>query len=262
MIQKTMVDLAQKAGQTMLEHYKKIDESAIELKGERIKDLLTEVDGRIEDMTREALRKAFPDHGFLGEERGKSSGGDAWFLLDPIDGTVNFASGLPEFAFLLTRMEGDRPTHSVTHLPVFGETYWAQAGHGAWLNGQRISVNRAVTLSESVVATGFACVRAGQKPDNLPIISDILYKVRGLRRFGSAGVDLAYVARGAFAGFWEIGLSPWDVAAGILLVKEAGGCVSGFSGVDDPIRGGRIVASNGIIHEELRAVVEKNFHEE
>ncbi len=259
MYKKSMIDLARRAGLLMLEHYKHIDESDIALKGDRIKDLLTEVDGRIEDMAGETLRKAFPDHGFLGEEHGKIAGGEAWFLLDPIDGTVNFASGLPEFSFLLARMEGTKPTHGVIHLPVLNETYWAERGGGAWLNEKRIHVNRAATLAESVLGTGFACVRAGQKPDNLPIISELLYRVRGLRRFGSAGVDLAYVARGAFAGFWEIGLSPWDVAAGTLLVEEAGGRVSGFSGVDDPIHSGRILASNGLIHEEFRQVVESRF---
>lgn len=248
---------ARLAGETMLHNWGKIRRKDVERKtGE--KDIVTFVDREVEKIVFDRLNSEFPDHGFWGEESGRSNEeSEATFVVDPIDGSVNYAHGLPHFAVSIARREGDRTTHGLIYLPVFDEMFWAEAGLGATMNGERLKVKKNTRMAEAIVATGFACVRAGAKPDNVPIFKKMIYEVRDLRRLGAATVDLAYVARGTFDGFYESSLSPWDVLAGALIVEESGGTVSGFKEGDDPLFGRDILASNGHLHEKLRKIIKE-----
>ena len=259
MFETAMMEVARAAGRAAMSSFRALREGEVRPKGSTPEDLVTSVDLEIERMVREVLSREFPDHGILGEENGRSGGDELRFIVDPIDGTVNYAAGLPQFAFMLSRMEGGIVTHGATFLPAFDEMYWAEKGKGAFLNGFPIRVNSQVSR-DALLATGFACLREKNGADNLPLVAAIINKVRGIRRFGSAGLDLAYVARGLFAGFWEMGLAPWDTAAGKLLVEEAGGVVTGFADADDPIFGGKILAASPVVHAEVRRWLDEAYH--
>lgn len=252
-----LTDIAREAGAIMMRHFRKLNEEQVERKTTH-RDLVTFVDKEVEKHVFDRLNSEFPDHGLIGEESGQvSQGSGSTFILDPIDGTVNYARGLPHFGFSIARKEGDVVTHGLTYLPAFDEMYYAELGAGASLNGDRIHVSEIGDLKDSIVATGFACIRAEAKPDGVPIFNSLIYKTRDLRRLGAATADLAYTARGLFEGFYEMSLSPWDVAAGSLLVTEAGGKVSGFLGEDDPLSGRKILATNNRIHDEIQRLIEE-----
>ncbi len=248
---------ARQAGEFVMRHFGRLREEQVEEKTGK-KDLVTFVDRETEKMIFGRLNDEFPDHGLVGEESGRvQEGAGASFVVDPIDGTVNYAHGIPHFGISIARQEAGEITHGLIYLPYFDEMYYAEKGIGASVNGEKLHVSENRDLSRSIVATGFACIRGGLKPDGVPIFGKLIYKVLDLRRLGAATVDLAYVSRGIFEGFYEMGLSPWDTAAGKLLVEEAGGIVTGFSGVDDPIYGGRVLATNGYVHEEVRNLIEE-----
>lgn len=251
-----LTNAARLAGAVMLRHYQKLDEAQIERKTSA-KDLVTFVDREAEKIIFEHLNNAFPDHGLLGEESGEVQQGEARFIIDPIDGTVNYAHGVPHFAVSIARQEKGKTTHGLIYAPVYDEMFYAEEGTGASVNGEPIHVSESDDLMQALVATGFACVRAGMKPDGVDIFHKIIYQLRDLRRLGAATIDLAYVAKGVFEGFYEIGLSPWDVAAGAFIVERAGGLVTGFAGDDDPIFGQHILVTNGKIHEKLQTIIEE-----
>jgi len=252
-----LTDIAREAGAIAMRHFRKIDEAAVERKTTH-RDLVTFVDKEVEQYTFDRLNREFPDHALIGEESGQVSDGiGGLFILDPIDGTVNYARGLPHFGFSIARKEGEKVTHGLTYLPAFDEMYYAEEGAGASLNGEKIHVSEQGTISDSIVATGFACIRGELKPDGVPIFNSLIYKTRDLRRLGAATADLAYTARGLFEGFYEMGLSPWDVAAGSLLVTEAGGKFTGFAGENNPLSGNKILATNARIHDELQKLIEE-----
>ena len=256
-----LTDIAREAGAIMMRHFRKLDEGQIERKS-TYRDLVTFVDKEVERHVFERLNHEFPDHTLVGEESGQvNEGKGGLFIFDPVDGTVNYARGLPHFGFSIARKEGDRVTHGLTYLPAFDEMYYAQVGAGAYLNGEPIHVSEIDNISDSIIATGFACIRGELKPDGVPIFNSLIYKTRDLRRLGAATADLAYTARGLFEGFYEMGLSPWDVAAGCLLVTEAGGKISGFMGEDEPLSGRKILATNKRIHDELQRLIEEALQE-
>lgn len=252
----TAVGIAREAGDLLMQHRARMDELVIDRKG-RI-DLVTTADRESETLVRDRLASAFSDHDVHGEEFGDSSrGADYRWIVDPLDGTTNFVHGHPMFVVSIGLMHGEDPVVGVVHAPALGETYTAARGVGAFLDGRPMRVSTTSKLDEAMVATGFPYRRAERSDNNLANFGRVALDVRGIRRGGSAALDLAYVACGRFDAFWELHLEPWDVAAGACLIREAGGRVTDALGGDDWLEGGHIVASNsGPLHEIIRGRLE------
>ncbi|MEA3341854.1 MAG: inositol monophosphatase family protein [Chloroflexota bacterium] len=219
---------------------------------------VTETDTAAEDLIVSRLRAAFPHHRILAEE----SGGQDWrlpgpplWLIDPLDGTNNFAHGFPHVGISLTLLVERQPVAGVAYDPLRDEIFAATAGGGAALNGRPIHVSGVERLESAFLATGFPYDRCTAPDNNVARLDHFLRRSQGVRRAGAAVLDLAYVACGRFDGFWEIRLEPWDVAAGILLVREAGGRATDFEGGPDCVSGEFIVASNGHIHDKMLSVI-------
>ena len=223
-------------------------------------DLVTVADRSSEALIRERLGAAFPEHGIYGEEGTRERmGGEFRWYVDPLDGTTNFAHGIPHFCVSLglerrgpeLKPEEDGTlAAAVIYDPMRDELFAAERGRGAWLNGKPMHVSRTPELAESLVATGFPSRKRHESP-NIHFYQEFTLRSHGVRRAGSAALDLAYVACGRMDGFWEFKLNPWDTAAGILLVEEAGGRTSDFSGGRFRLDSREILASNGLIHGEL-----------
>jgi myo-inositol-1(or 4)-monophosphatase len=216
-------------------------------------DWVTQYDQQAEMLIVSRLRAAFPDHTLVGEEGGATAGSSAYtWHIDPLDGTTNFAHGFPVFCVSLALVEGTRPLVGVIYDPMRAECFTAVAGQGAWLNGQRLHVSRADTLLRSLLGTGFPYDRHTSDLDNVAQLSRFLKRAHGIRRAGAAALDMAYVAAGRLDGYWEYKLKSYDVAAGVLLVQEAGGQVTEMDG--RPVQIARemaVVASNGRIHADM-----------
>jgi myo-inositol-1(or 4)-monophosphatase len=223
-------------------------------------DLVTVADRTSEALIRGRLSEAFPEHGIYGEEgtRERLEGEFRWYV-DPLDGTTNFAHGIPHFCVSLgleQRPAGLKPDQDgtlvagVIYDPMRDELFTAERGKGAWLNGKPMHVSRTPELAESLVATGFPSRKRHLSP-NIHFYQEFTLRSHGVRRAGSAALDLAYIACGRMDAFWEFILNPWDTAAGILLVEEAGGKVTDFSGGHCHLDSREVLASNGLIHEEL-----------
>ncbi len=224
-------------------------------------DLVTQADLESEQLILDAIRTAFPDHAILSEESGESDAGETGeaeyrWLVDPLDGTTNFAHGLPVFAVAIALEREGQPVLAVTYDPLRDELFAAQAGQGATLDGQPIRVSTTPTLRHSLVATGFAYIRATTDLNNLAEFNRVMPRVQGIRRLGSASLDLAYLACGRIDGYWEYHLSPWDWAGGALLIREAGGSVTDIHGRPWQVGDNSLVASNGLIHGQLLATVQ------
>ncbi len=221
-------------------------------------DLVTGADRAAESLIARGIAEAFPDDGFLGEETGVSGRGDApWrWVVDPLDGTTNFVHGLPRFAVSIGAWFQGEPTVGVIAAPAEGHVYVAATGRGATKNGLPIAVSTTESMGDALLATGFPYDRRDTVDALLRPLRAALLAGRGVRRMGAAALDLVDVARGAFDGYWEPRLGPWDVAAGVVLVREAGGRVTGFGGAPfDPERP-HIVASNGRLHASLLGVLD------
>ena len=230
----------------------------IEYKGEA--DLVTEADRNSEALIIRRVREQFPTHAILGEESGSlaataaSSSGYRWYV-DPLDGTTNFAHGFPVFCISLgierLNAEGQKQrVAGVVYDPTRDELFSAELGRGAFLNGKKISVSTTPNLKASLIATGFPSQKRHLNP-NIYFYHQLTLKTHGVRRAGSAALDLCYVACGRYEGFWEFNLNPWDTAAGVLIAQEAGGQVTDFSGGEFDIASRQVVATNGLIHKEL-----------
>ncbi len=245
------VNLAKKAGEYLKENFgKKLN---VEHKG-RI-DLVTQIDRNSQDIIIEGIEREFPHHTIIAEEGvNKTTGHEYTWFVDPLDGTVNFVHGIPFFCVSLGVFKGNKPYIGVCYNPMSGDLFSAQSEKGAFRNGEKITVSRASHLIDSLVVTGFPYSLTGLD-DSMSRFSRILREVQGIRRFGSAALDLCFVASGSFDGFWEVGLHPWDLAGGVVVLLEAGGRVTGFSGEEfDPYHGD-ILASNGNIHDDLRRLM-------
>jgi myo-inositol-1(or 4)-monophosphatase len=248
--------IAREAGARLREFYAQGVET--EYKGDV--DLVTVADRTVEKLIRTRLGEAFPEHGIFGEEgtRERMDAEFRWYV-DPLDGTTNFAHGFPQFAVSLGLEQ--RPQESaadadgtlvagVIYDPMRDEMFAAERGRGAHLNGRQVHVSRAKELGEALLATGFPSRKRHASP-NIHFYQEFTLRSHGVRRAGSAALDLAYVACGRLDAFWEFNLNPWDTAAGILLVEEAGGLVTDYAGQKYQLRSDEILASNGPIHKEL-----------
>ncbi|MGL1862372.1 MAG: inositol monophosphatase [Pseudodesulfovibrio sp.] len=220
-------------------------------------DLVTETDIAVENMLKEELARLLPGSDFLAEESAKDTElGEFTWIIDPIDGTTNFAHGLPFVANSIALWHRDRVVLGVVNLPLMGELFSAREGHGAHMNGQPIAVSTASTMEQSLLATGFPYAIDEHLETILKHLRTLLPLTQGIRRPGAAALDLAYVACGRYDGFFESALNPWDTAAGILLVKEAGGVISQFDAKDAyALNSPTILATNGHIHAELSRLI-------
>jgi myo-inositol-1(or 4)-monophosphatase len=244
------IETAQEAGKILCEEF---DHPAqITYKGDV--DLVTQADKRSEQAIVTRLTKYFPEHSIAAEEgTGHESDSEFRWHVDPLDGTTNFAHGYPCFAVSIALAQCGALLAGVVYNPFYDELFAAARGAGATLNGKRIFVSKVDKLATSLLCTGFPVHKRLANP-NIHYYWDFTLRSHGVRRDGSAALDLASVAAGRFDGFWEFGLKPWDTAAGVLLIEEAGGRVGDFSGQSYQLGGPVILATNGLIHEEVRGV--------
>lgn len=249
-----LAEIVTAAGRRAHEHFRKLERQDIQHKS--AVDMVTRVDGEVEAFLRDQLGKAYPGVGFYGEEGdyGRLADFDDVFIVDPLDGTTSFIHGHPFYSVSLGLRRDGQLELGLVFLPYFGQLYYARRGAGAFRDGEPIRVSATSELIDSLAATGFACVRARHERNNLPLFNDIMPRIRGIRRCGSAAIDLCYVAEGIYDLYWEYDLRPWDIAAGTLIVTEAGGQVSDFSGGQDFERSHQFVASNGMVHPAFLAV--------
>jgi len=241
------VEIARRAGAILLEHRGRV---GIEYKGEA--DLVTAADRASEAYITAALRQRFPGHGMVAEEGSRTEGTDYCWYVDPLDGTTNYAHGLPIFAVSLGLERGGTMCAGVVYNPVLEEMFTAVLGEGAQLNGAPIGVSGQRELAQALLATGFPSQKRHANP-NIHFYQHFSLRTHGMRRLGSAALDLCYTACGRFEGFWEFNLQPWDTAAGALIVREAGGRVSDMLGGAHHLRSPEVLASNGCLHDELLA---------
>lgn len=233
----------------------------IDYKG--VVDLVTDADHASEELISKRLKTAFPEIRFIGEEEASLRGvaveqGSAFsWLADPLDGTTNYAHGYPHFAVSIALEHGGAPLLGVVYDPMLDELFVAERGKGATLNGEPIRVSTADALVRSLLATGFA-YDPGGRAENLRMWSAFLDVAQALRRDGSAALNLCYVAAGRLDGYWERPLQPWDVAAGALLVQEAGGVITGYGGTSFDSYANEVIASNGVIHQAMEEVVDRH----
>ena len=239
--------VALQAGELVMKGWRSVGE--ISRKGRF--DLLTEYDLRSEQLIREHLSREFPMHRIIGEENAESGDGDSelvWYV-DPIDGTTNFAHGHFFFGVSIALYRGSQGLAGVVHAPALGVTWKAAKGMGAFRNAERCSVSTRDQLEEAVCATGFPYDRWSNPDNNHAELALFLQRARGIRRCGAASVDLCLVADGTYDIYWEQGLNAWDMCAGALLVQEAGGQLSTYEGDAADPRTGKLIASNGVLHE-------------
>jgi myo-inositol-1(or 4)-monophosphatase len=250
-----MIDAARLAGAGLREDFVKI--ASLEIERKIGPDPVSAADLRSESTLQSALSSAYPDYGFLGEEGGLVEGRDedlTW-VVDPLDGTANFLCGLPLFAVNIALVSGGKVVAGVTHLPMLEETFWAERGGGAWLNGSPIRVSGQKELIRSILAVGIPFAGKPRHGQFVAEMERLTPRVLGLRRLGAAAVDMAYVACGRFDAYWEQSLNAWDMAAGVVLVEEAGGVVTDTLGRSLDLTGGTVLAATPEIHEELLAAL-------
>ncbi len=248
--------IAREAGALLMDHFARA--VTIEYKGDV--DLVTAADRASEKLIVERLRALWPEHGIVGEEGTRSDpGADYRWYVDPLDGTTNFAHGYPVFCVSIALVhKGEELVAGVLYDPTRDEMFSAERGEGATLNGTLIHVSKTARLAESILGTGFPSHKRHQNP-NIHFYHQITLRSHGVRRAGSAALDLANVACGRYDGFWEFNLNPWDTAAGVLLVREAGGLVTRFDGSAFRIDSREVLATNRLIHHELLTNFEEIF---
>jgi len=246
-----MTAAARKAGRALIRDFGEIENLQVSLKGPA--DFVTAADRRTERILIQELSKARPGYGFLVEESGTIEGPDKShrFIIDPLDGTTNFLHGVPHFAISIALEREGQLVSALIYNPVIDEMYTAEKNHGAYLNTKRLRVAARNHLKEALVSTGMPFHGREGHEQFLEQLGPVMAATAGVRRFGSAALDLAFVASGRFDGFWENGLAPWDIAAGILLVREAGGQISDLSGGARALETGDVLAANDILHPKL-----------
>jgi myo-inositol-1(or 4)-monophosphatase len=246
-----MVKAARRAGRSLKRDLGEIENLQVSLKGPA--NFVSLADKRAEQMLLEDLTKARPGYGFIGEEGGIRAGDDkthTW-IVDPLDGTTNFLHGIPQFAISIGLQREGAIIAGVIYNPANDELYIAERGKGAFLNEQRLRVAGRRKLGDCVIACGLPHIGRGDHDLSRREMTEIQNRVAGLRRFGAASLDMAFVAAGRLDGYWERNLQPWDMAAGQIMVREAGGTVSGMAGDDDALKSGNVICGNEFIHAEL-----------
>ena len=246
-----MIKAAHKAARALKRDFGEVEHLQVSLKGPA--NFVSAADHRAEEILCAELSAARPGYGFLGEEGGRREGTDrthTW-IVDPLDGTSNFLHGIPHFAISIGLEREGEIVAGLVYNPIDDELFTAERGKGAFLTDRRLRVAARQRLADAVIACGLPHLGRGDLALNNRELAAVQPKVAGLRRFGAAALDLAWVAAGRFDGFWERGLSPWDVAAGSILVREAGGFVTDFDGADTPWISGDVVAGNETMHREL-----------
>lgn len=247
----TAIKAAKKAGEIIINNLGFMIKEDIEVKS--VSDYVTRVDKEAEEIVIDIIKKAFPEHCFLAEESAqKAKTGDYCWLIDPLDGTTNYIHGFPVFCVSIALQYQGKIVLGVIFDPVKNELFTAEKGKGAFLNNLKLQVCHLDSLEHSLLATGFPFRSKELLDEYLTLFKNLFFKVSGIRRAGSAALDLAYVACGRVDGFFELGLNPWDVAAGSIIISEAGGIVSDFRGTEDYLLSGNILAgSSETIHREL-----------
>jgi myo-inositol-1(or 4)-monophosphatase len=250
-----MVRAAEKAAKTLVRDFGEVEQLQVSRKGPA--DFVSSADVAAEKAIREELVKARPEFGLLMEESGKGgpTGAKSRWIVDPLDGTTNFLHGVPHWSISIAAETDGAIVAGVIYDPVKDEMFWAERGQGAFVNSRRLRVSGRRGLDVAMVATGMPFKGRESGPNYLQELDLIMGQVAGVRRFGSAALDLAYVAAGRFDAFWEYGLSPWDSAAGVILVTEAGGFVSEVDGGANPIFGKSILAANADLGRPLRTLI-------
>jgi myo-inositol-1(or 4)-monophosphatase len=252
------VRIARAAGSFIQMEAKEFTAKSVEYKGKN--NLVSYVDKKAEDMIVTALSSLLSDAGFIAEEnRERPRGAQYNWIIDPLDGTTNFVHGIPVYSTCIALMKDDEVLLGVVYEMNLNECFYAWKGGGAWLNGSRIHVSKTAKLSEALIATGFPYYDYEMMTEYMTVFEFCMRNTHGIRRLGSAAVDIVYVACGRFEGFYEYGLNAWDVAAGACIVREAGGKVSDFSGGDNYIFGREIITNNAATYEEFLKVVKKEF---
>ncbi len=239
---------ARKAGKILTRDFGEIENLQIHSKS--IGDFVTNADLKVEKNLLETLKYYYPDYTYISEEAGKIKGDENIIIIDPIDGTSNFIHGIPHVSIVIAKISNDEITDGVIYNPILNEFFWSSKGKGAWCNNKRLRVSNRSILSDCLIGTGLPF---GKRTYNnyLTEIDQILKSTAGIRRLGSAALDLAYVAAGKLDGFWEKDINLWDISSGVLMVKEAGGKTSRVNGENWSIKSREILASNNKIHEDL-----------
>ena len=257
------VRAARRAGNLIASAVDQVDR--LEITEKASNDFVTKVDRQAEETIVTTIRESYPDHGILGEEggetAGKKDGTDYQWVIDPLDGTTNFLHGFPQFAVSIGIRHKGRLEHAVVYDPMRQELFTATRGGGAQLNDRRLRVTNRKGLEGALLGTGFPFKQQHHLDAYMATFKALFPMTAGIRRPGSAALDLAYVAAGRLDGFWEIGLNPWDMAAGALLVQEAGGLVSDFSGGDDYMKTGNVVAGNPKVFKAILQAIRPHLTE-
>ena len=248
------IKAAKKAGQIITRATQHLETIKVSEKARN--DLVTNVDRSCEQAIIKIIRQHYPEHGILAEESGREKGNDYLWVIDPLDGTVNFIHGLPHFAVSIAIHYQDKFQHAVVYDPVHKELFTATNGKGARLNDQPISVSKTKQLQGSALCTGFPFKQLKHLKDYTRMFETFLPYAVGIRRYGAAALDLAYVACGRLDGFWEFGIYPWDMGAGVLLIKEAGGVITNFDGQEKYLTQEHIVAGNPEIHQAMLEIIQ------
>lgn len=249
------VQAARKAGNVIARAVDRVDTLTVSSKGRN--DFVSEIDHLAEAEIIKTIHRAYPAHGFLAEESGSQGSEEFVWIIDPLDGTTNFLHGFPQFAVSIALQVKGRLEQAVIYDPMRQELFTATRGSGAQLNDRRIRVGKLASLDTALLGTGFPFRKMDHLDDYLAIFRALLPATAGVRRAGSAALDLAYVAAGRLDGFWEYGLQPWDMAAGALLIQEAGGIVADFSGDPDFMATGNLVGGNAKIVKALLQVIHR-----
>lgn len=250
---------ARSAGNIIIRSLQHVEHLEVTTKGRN--DFVTDVDRLAEQEIISVIHKSYPDHAILAEESGEQGHNETIWIIDPLDGTANFLHGFPHYCVSIGVMVRGRIEHGVIYDPLRDELFTASRGAGAQLNDRRLRVTKQKTLAGSLIATGFPFKYHEHFPAYLATFNAVFPEVSDLRRGGSAALDLAYVAAGRVDAYWELGLQKWDLAAGVLLIEEAGGVVSDFTGGENHIENGNLVAGNFNIHQQLLNQIKPHLSE-
>ncbi len=253
----TAVKAARRAGRVIMRHANQLERLTIESKGRN--DFVSQVDRDAEYEIIEVLRRAYPDHAILAEETGRQGKGDYLWIIDPLDGTTNYLHGYPQYAVSIGLHYQDKPYQAVVFDPLKNELFTASRGAGAQINDRRMRVSGASSLEAALLATGFPYKNMDHLEVWIGTFRSLIPRVSGVRRAGSAALDLAHVACGRLDGFWEFGLNPWDLSAGCLLIEEAGGLVSDFCGGKHHVDKGHVIAGSPKVYSEMLEHIRTNI---